>query len=72
MKLAILFYAVFTIVGSADEKEMISWGLTFDNHQKCIEFYNNNSAKLLRIANGFVVMDVFGLTLSRAIGLVVS
>ena len=32
----------------------------------------NNSAKLLRIANGFVVMDVFGLTLSRAIGLVVS
>ena len=47
MKLAILFYAVFTIVGSADEKEMISWGLSFDNHQKCIEFYNNNSAKLL-------------------------
>jgi len=47
MKFAILFYAIFTIVGSSDEKEMISWGLTFDNHQNCIEFYNNNSAKLL-------------------------
>ena len=47
MKFAILFYAVFTIIGSADEKEMISWGLTFDNHQKCIEFYRNNSKELL-------------------------
>ena len=47
MKFAILFYAVFTIVGSVDEKEMISWGLTFDNHEECIQFYNTNSKKLL-------------------------
>ena len=47
MKFAILFYAVFTIVGSVDKKEMISWGLTFDSHEKCIQFYNNNSKKLL-------------------------
>ena len=47
MKFAILFYAVFTIVGSADEKEMISWGLTFDSHEKCIQFYNTNSEKLI-------------------------
>lgn len=32
----------------------------------------NNAAKLLRIANGFVVMDIFGLTLSRAIGLIIN
>ncbi len=47
MKLAILFYAVFTIVGSAGEKEMISWGLTFKNHEECIQFYNSNSEQLL-------------------------
>ena len=47
MKLAILFYAVFTIVGSVDEKEMISWGLTFKNHEECVQFYNNNSEQLL-------------------------
>ena len=47
MKFAILFYAVFTIVGSVDQKEMISWGLTFDSHEKCIQFYNTNSEKLI-------------------------
>ena len=30
-----------------------------------------DTAKLIRILNGFVVMDVFGLTLTRAIGLIV-
>lgn len=47
MKFAILFYAVFTIVGSVDQKEMISWGLTFKNHEECIQFYNTNSKELL-------------------------
>tara|TARA_Y100001972_G_scaffold122358_1_gene167812 strand:- start:197 stop:505 length:309 start_codon:yes stop_codon:yes gene_type:complete len=47
MKLAILFYAVFTIVGSVDQKELISWGLTFDNHEECIQFYDKNSEKLI-------------------------
>ncbi len=32
----------------------------------------SDAAKLVRIFNGFVVMDVFGLTLSRAVGLVIS
>ena len=32
----------------------------------------NDAAKLVRIFNGFVVMDVFGLTLSRAVGLVLT
>ena len=32
----------------------------------------SDTAKLVRIINGFVVMDVFGLTLSRAVGLVLS
>ena len=32
----------------------------------------SDTAKLVRIFNGFVVMDVFGLTLSRAVGLVLS
>tara|TARA_Y100001938_G_C7924806_1_gene346342 strand:- start:129 stop:437 length:309 start_codon:yes stop_codon:yes gene_type:complete len=47
MKFAILFYAVFTLVGSVDKKEVISWGLTFPSHEKCIEFYDQNSKKLL-------------------------
>ena len=47
MKFAILFYAVFTLVGSVDKKEVISWGLTFRSHEKCMEFYDQNSKKLL-------------------------
>ena len=29
-------------------------------------------ARAIRILNGFVVLDIFGLTLSRAVGLVIS
>ena len=47
MKFAILFYAVFTLIGSVDNKEVISWGLTFPNHEECIRFYNQNKEKLI-------------------------
>ena len=29
-------------------------------------------ARMIRILNGFVVLDIFGLTLSRAVGLVIA
>ena len=29
-------------------------------------------ARMIRILNGFVVLDIFGLTLSRAVGLVIT
>lgn len=47
MKFAILFYAVFTLIGSVDKKEVISWGLTFPSHEKCMEFYGQNTKELL-------------------------
>ena len=47
MKYAILFYAIFSTIGSDDTTEVISWGLTFSNYQQCEQFYNKNSKNLI-------------------------
>lgn len=47
MKFAIIFYAVFSTIGSVETKEVISWGLTFNHHEQCIAFYNNNKNELI-------------------------
>ena len=45
MKWAIIFYAMFMVDG--EPVEHISWGLTFPDHEKCIEFYANNTDRLI-------------------------
>ena len=47
MKYAILFYAIFSTIGSDDTTEVISWGLTFNSYQQCEQFYNKNSKNLI-------------------------
>ena len=51
MKFAILFYAVFSTIGSVETQEVISWGLTFPNHEACIAFYDKNKDKLIAGVN---------------------
>ena len=45
MKWAIVFYALMSLNG--ETKEHISWGITFDHHEKCIAFYEQNKTKII-------------------------
>ena len=45
MKWAIVFYAMLNING--EMKEHISWGITFNHHEKCIQFYEKNHSNII-------------------------
>ena len=45
MKWAIVMYAVFVLDGEPVEK--ISWGLTFDHHEKCMTFFEQNKNRVI-------------------------
>ena len=45
MKWAIVFYAVLSLNG--ETKEHISWGMTFNHHEQCIDFYEKNKEKII-------------------------
>jgi len=45
MKWAIVFYAMLTLNG--ETKEHISWGITFNHHEECMDFYARNKNELL-------------------------
>ena len=51
MKWAIIFYALFSVNG--EPVEHISWGLTFQHHEQCIEFYNENEQRLIQGVTDF-------------------
>ena len=44
MKWAIVFYAMLGINGEV--KEHISWGITFNHHEQCISFFEQNKKKI--------------------------
>jgi len=45
MKWAIVMYAVFVVNGEPVER--ISWGLTFDHHEKCQVFFEQNKNRVI-------------------------
>ena len=44
MKWAIVFYAMLGINGEV--KEHILWGITFNHHEQCISFFEQNKKKI--------------------------
>lgn len=56
MKWAIVFYAVMTLNGAT--KEHISWGITFNHHEECMDFYARNKNELLEGVRTFAENNV--------------
>lgn len=46
MKWAIVFYALVSNP-SGDIYEHVTWGLTFNHHEQCIEFYGQNQKDII-------------------------
>ena len=66
MKWAIVFYALFTVNG--EPVEHISWGLTFPHHEKCIEFYADNTDRLFKGLSSFAKQNIDGTAIITEIG----
>ena len=43
MKWAIVFYAIFGYVDGSGTEQDISYGLTFNHHETCISFFEDNT-----------------------------
>ncbi len=56
MKWAIVFYALLTLNG--ETKEHISWGITFNHHEQCIDFYERNADDILGGVRSFAKNNV--------------
>tara|TARA_B100000123_G_C25557060_1_gene352227 strand:+ start:385 stop:672 length:288 start_codon:yes stop_codon:yes gene_type:complete len=56
MKWAIVFYALISLNG--EMKEHISWGITFNHHEKCINFYEQNKTQILEGLRGYATNNV--------------
>ena len=48
MKWAIVFYAIFGYTGSTVTEEEISWGITFNHHEECMMFYEQNMQDIIQ------------------------
>ena len=47
MKWAIVFYAIFGYVDGSGTEQDISYGLTFNHHETCISFFEDNKKKVI-------------------------
>lgn len=56
MKWAIVFYALLTLNG--ETKEHISWGITFNHHEQCMDFYKRNKNEIIGGIRSFAENNV--------------
>jgi len=55
VKWAIVFYAIFTYANSpgTEPVEHVSWGITFNHHEQCMQFYEQKKQDIIKGVQNF-------------------